>query len=102
MKNTQFTTHDVKNCCGNESKLNIEFNTSGKEYNGWFIKEQKKICRITVPKGRKSIGKGLYHSMARQLNLTNSEFDDLLECPLKRAGYEEILKKRGIIKDNKQ
>lgn len=96
MKNAEYDTGDVKGKC--ENKLNIEFRTSGKEFNGWFRKGDIKICRITVPKGRKAIGRGLYHSMATQLFLTNSQFDDLLDCPLKREGYEGILLENGKIK----
>lgn len=96
MKNANFTTRDVKSCCENESKLGIDFRDS-KEFNGWFKKDDKKICRITVPKGRKSIGKGLYRSMASQLKLSIKQFDDLLECPLTKEGYENILSEKGII-----
>lgn len=98
MKNASFSTYDVKNCCENVNKLSIEFRTKGKEFNGWFKKNNKKICRITVPKGRKSIGKGLYRSMANQLKLSIEQFDNLLECPLTKDGYENILSEKGIIK----
>lgn len=97
MKNAQYKTNHIKKCCENENKLGIEFRTFGKEYNGWFEKEGKKICRITVPKGRKDVGKGLYRSMARQLKLLVDDFDDLLECPLDRNGYERILREQNII-----
>ena len=97
MKNANFSTNDVKNCCENENKLGINFR-HGKEFNGWFKKGGKKICRITIPTGRKAIGKGLYKSMARQLNLSTTQFDELLECPLRKAGYEQILIEKGLIK----
>ena len=96
MKNAEYNTQDVKEKC--ESKLEIEFRTTGKEFNGWFRQGERKICRITVPKGRKQIGRGLYHSMATQLYLTNSQFDDFLDCPLQRKGYEKILIEWGKIK----
>jgi hypothetical protein len=99
MKNAQFTTYDVRKCCERENKLDIDFNTTGKEYNGWFKKNDRKIRRITVPRGRKPIGKGLYRSMARQLYLTTAQFDDLLECPLDKGGYEEILKNIGVLNE---
>jgi hypothetical protein len=96
MKNTSYNTLDVKKCCEKKSKLNISFK-AGKEYNGWFIKDEKKICRVTVPRGRKKIGPFLYGSMAKQLKLTTRQFDDLLDCPLKKHGYERILNKQGLI-----
>ncbi|MEA1949286.1 MAG: hypothetical protein U9N83_18545 [Thermodesulfobacteriota bacterium] len=99
MKNASFSTYDVKSCCENENKLGINFR-KGKHYVGWFIKNEKKICRITVPPGRKSIGKGLYRTMAFQLKLTTNQFDELLDCPLAKDGYEEILREKGLINDN--
>jgi hypothetical protein len=90
LKNATFDTHDVKKCC--ENKLGIEFRDR-KEFNGWYYLDNKKHARITVPKGRKLIPPKTYKSMATQLKLRISEFDDLLECPLKREGYEKILRK---------
>lgn len=90
MKNSRFNTHDVKACC--QKKLNIAFREGG-ELNGWFKLENKKIARITIPKGRKSISPKTYKSMAMQLRLTVEQFDDLLECPLNKQNYEDILKK---------
>lgn len=95
MKNASFNTRDVKLCC--ERKLDIEFRTTGKEFNGWFTKDNRKYMRVTVPKGRKPIGRMLYKSMARQLGLTVPKFDDLLDCPLDKQGYETILKETGVI-----
>jgi len=91
MKNTNFHTKDVKTIC--ENKLDIEFR-SGKEFNGWFRLDGKKVARITVPKGRKPIPKKTYKSMAMQLKLLVNEFDDLLECPISKEKYEQILKSR--------
>ena len=95
MKNAEYDTRSVKETC--ENKLEIEFRTTGKEFNGWFKQGERKICRITVPKGRKPIGRGLYHSMATQLYLNNSQFDDFLDCPLIREDYEGILLEKGKI-----
>ena len=91
MKNSNFNCHDVKTCC--ENKLNIDFRGGG-ELNGWFILNGKKVARITVPKGRKFIPPGTYKTMAKQLKLNIAEFDDLLECPLKKEKYEEILRSK--------
>jgi hypothetical protein len=91
MKNANFHTKDVKAIC--EKKLNIEFR-SGKEYNGWFILDNKKIARITVAKGRKPIPRKTYKSMAQQLKLLVNQFDDLLECPINKEKYVEILRSK--------
>lgn len=89
MKNDSFNTRDVKKCC--ENKLDIGFRDS-KHFNGWYRVDQKKVARITVPKGRKPIPPKTYKSMATQLKLSVEQFDDLLECPLEQEGYDKILK----------
>ncbi|MBI5605409.1 MAG: hypothetical protein HY879_18910 [Deltaproteobacteria bacterium] len=89
MKNSRFNTQEVKICC--QKKLHITFREGG-ELNGWFKLENKKIARITVPKGRKPISPKTYKSMAMHLKLTVERFDSLLECTLNQQDYEEILK----------
>jgi len=89
MKNSKFNTYDVKVCC--ENKLNIKFR-EGREYNGWFWLGDIKFVRITIPKGRKYIPPKTYRSMARQLKLSDEQFDSLLECPLDKTKYETILR----------
>lgn len=89
MRNSEFNTNRVKTVC--ENKLGIDFR-DGKELNGWFKLGNKKIARITVPKGKKPIPPKTYSSMANQLKLTIDEFDDLLACPLKYDKYVNIIK----------
>jgi hypothetical protein len=93
MKNTSFHTNDVKKCC--EDKLEIDFR-KGKEFNGWYYIDNKKAARITIPKGKKPIPPKTYKSMALQLKLNSSQFDDLLTCPLSRQGYDKILKEKQL------
>lgn len=92
MDNTTYDTADVKRVC--EAKLKIEFRTGGKEFNGWYYLNDKKVCRITVPKGKKFIPPKTYKSMAMQLKLLSGEFDQMLACPLTRAAYDNILDER--------
>lgn len=91
MKNSKFDSQDVKSCC--EKKLKIVFRDS-KEFNGWFLLNSVKVARITVPKGRKFLPPKTYKSMANQLKLTSSQFDDLLECPLDKSRFEAILSEK--------
>jgi hypothetical protein len=91
MKNAQFHTNNVKSVC--ENKLEIDFR-SGKEYNGWFWLNGKKKKRITIPKGRKPIPPKTYKTMALQLGLHVNEFDSLLECPLTKESYEQLISER--------
>lgn len=89
MKNNTFNSADVKKVC--ENKLGIKFRTKGKEYNGWYKYNQKKVARITTPKGRKRIPPKTYKMMATQLKLGVVQFDKLLECPLKSSDYAKII-----------
>lgn len=91
MDNNKYHTRDVKKVC--ENKLNIEFR-SGKEYNGWYFFNDKKVARITIAKGRKPIPPKTYKTMATQLKLLVNQFDELLECPLDKKRYDKILKSK--------
>ncbi len=93
MKNSKFNSNDVKKTC--ENKLDIAFRSNG-EFNGWVWLDGRKVVRITVPKGRKAIPRKTYKTMARQLKLATKDFDDLLECPLTKEGYFEMLRQQLI------
>ena len=43
------------------------------------------------------IDKGLFKRMAGQCNLTANEFNDLVECPMSRADYEQRLRDAGKV-----
>ena len=88
MDNTSYNTSDVKKVC--ETKLQIEFRDA-KEYNGWYLLDGKKVCRITVSKGKKFIPPKTYKTMAGQLKLAVKEFDQMLACPLSKANYDLLL-----------
>lgn len=91
MKNSKYNSHDVKVTC--ENKLNIEFRST-KEFTGWYIFNSNKVARITIPKGKKFLPPKTYKSLAIQLKLSVSEFDDFLDCPLDKENYDIILKER--------
>ena len=45
----------------------------------------------------KTIGGDLLHAMAQQCKLTNDQFLLLVDCPLTREQYENLLHDRGLI-----
>ena len=94
MDNASYHTLDVKRVT--ENKLGISFR-DGKEYNGWFEYNGKKIARITVPHGRKPIPPKTYKKMAEQLKLDIEHFDNLLACPLTLDAYIECLRQQHLI-----
>ncbi len=86
--------NEVRNALKN--KLEVVF-ASGKEPTGWFIYKGKKVTRVTVPKGRDTLKKGTQKSIRESLRLNSSNFDALLECPLRFNEYVGILKKKNYI-----
>ena len=96
MSGYDYVCSKIKRSC--ENKLGIKFRPSrSKEINGWFMINKTKITRITIPKGRRRVGKGLFNVMAKQLKLSKQQFRDLIDCPLTRRDYEEILMKKHKI-----
>ncbi len=79
-----------------EKKLYINF-TSGKELNGWFYYKDRKILRVTIPKGRDELKIGTQNSIRNKLRLSSNGFDDLINCPLRLEDYINILKEKKLI-----
>lgn len=94
MKNAQYDTFHIRQVC--ERKLGIKFKAT-KETNGWFEFDGKRIHRISVPKGRKTLPKSTYASIARQLKIGVEQFDGLLDCPLQLENYIDILREKGVV-----
>ena len=95
MRSYSYRCSEVKACC--EEKLDIRFRKSH-ELNGWFLLGDKKAARITVPKGRKEVKKGTFRSMAKQLELSVTEFAEVIDCTKSRRDYENLLKERILRK----
>lgn len=75
-----------------ESKLRVDFR-NGKERNGWFILDGKKIIRFTIPHVHSTWGKGTVGDVRRKSRLDQQQFKDLVECPLSLTEFEEIQRK---------
>lgn len=66
----------------------------------YFTKEGKKTTAKTKTshtKKMKDIPDNLLSQMAKQCHLTKAQFLNLVDCPLSRDGYEEILQAQRII-----
>lgn len=88
MDHHKYNTHTVKSRCENKLKINFRKN---KEFNGWFEYDGRKICRITIPTGRKPIPPKTYKSFANQLKVSVDFFDGLMRCPNSYKEYIEAL-----------
>jgi len=94
MGREQSNTDELRRRC--ETKLRINFR-SNKELNGWFEFNGVRVCRITIPLGRKPLKLGTYKSMAKQLHISTQQLDGVIECPFGHADYLEELARIGKI-----
>lgn len=78
------------------SKLNLEVRSTKHVY-GWLVVEGKKILRVHYSHGKGDLPGKIGDKIRNQLKLTRNDFKDLIDCPLSREGYLDILKKKGMI-----
>jgi hypothetical protein len=61
---------------------------------------RRTMVRTRTSHGAKTIGDPLIAQMARQCKLNKADFLQLVECPLSRDMYEEILSTQGALPRN--
>jgi len=74
--------------------------TTNHNYFIFHTSEQKKTAIKTMTSfghKPKDISGNLLSAMARQCQLTNSQFLELVDCPLSRDDYEALLQEQGVI-----
>ena len=78
-------------------KLELEVRSSNHVY-GWLIVDGKKILRVHHSFGKGDIPAKIVEKIRGQLKLNQQNFKDLIQCPLSKNGYLEILKEKDYIK----
>ena len=71
----------------------------------YVTKEGKKTTAKTKTshtRKMKDIDDNLLSQMAKQCKLTKANFLKLVDCPLSRDDYEEMLRQQGLIEDSEQ
>ena len=65
----------------------------------WSRDKKKSRCQTMTSHSQKEkvLGVARLGQMAQQCGLNSTEFKDLIECPLDRGTYEDLLKKRGRV-----
>jgi hypothetical protein len=63
-----------------------------------YIGDRKTSIRTRISHSESEYGDRLLNQMAKQVGLDRTEFDDLIQCPLSKEQYIELLRSRGIIK----
>ncbi|MBI4572776.1 MAG: hypothetical protein HY713_05760 [candidate division NC10 bacterium] len=77
-------------------KLQMEIRESGDKL-AFFVYKGKRILSTRRSHGKGKIEGNIPHKIRTQLKLNESEFRELVQCPLDYDGYVAILKKRKII-----
>jgi hypothetical protein len=80
------------------NKLNLEVRTTTHHY-GWFTYQGKKILRVHYSHGKGDIPGKVSDKIRSQLELSQDDLRELINCPLSVADYIEILKRKGLISD---
>ena len=60
--------------------------------------EPQPVTTIMSHGADRDIGDRLLALMARQLDLTRRQFDDLIDCGLSQADYEAMMRRNGVIR----
>jgi predicted RNA binding protein YcfA (HicA-like mRNA interferase family) len=59
---------------------------------------RRSVVRTHISHGRdRDISDDLLAKMARQCRLTRPQFDRLVDCPMERREYEELLRGTGVL-----
>lgn len=96
---TRYKIKKVTNIISNKLKINLD---EGKELNGWYWLDDKKILKVFVPhqhgggKGD-SITKDVFKNIKNNLKVSEEEFDNLYECPWSGSDYAAKIRKMGLI-----
>ena len=75
------------------NKLKIEFNSSGDPV-GWYILDGKAQFKIKVSQMHRTWSPGVIRDVMRRIRLNNSEFRDLVNCPMSASDYEALIRAR--------
>ena len=63
----------------------------------WFEHNGQKIVRTRRSHGSGDIPKNVEQAIQKQLQLTKTQLREAVSCVLRREGYIEILRERGIL-----
>ncbi len=81
-----------------KSLLKKGFDKVNKDHQFFIFKHGgKEILHTKVSHGKKGLTRLLIGQMSRQCKLSKDEFTDLVNCPLSKEQYLEILRKKGML-----
>lgn len=62
-----------------------------------IINGRKAGIRTKVSHGNKTVHKNILSKMAKQIKISNAQFNDLIECPLDLNGLLRILQQKNLL-----
>jgi len=62
----------------------------------YTVDGRKTLAKTKVSHSGKDVADAILGMMARQCKLTAPQFRDLVDCPLSRTAYEDLLKAQGF------
>lgn len=66
----------------------------------WLMVNGKRSrVRTRYSHGERECNDWVQGQMAKQLSLSRKEFEDLIDCPLKRETFLGLLRDRGVVRD---
>jgi hypothetical protein len=77
-------------------KLDLEVRSTNHIY-GWLVINGKKILRVHYSFGKGDIPAKISDKIRGQLKLDPTHFKNLIECPLSKEDYLNILKEKGYL-----
>lgn len=78
------------------NKLELEVRTTGHRY-GWLKYNGHKILRVHYSHGKGALPGRVTAKVRSQLRLSQKDFKNLINCPLSKEDYLDILKEKGLI-----
>lgn len=91
------TSYSSKNISSSLLKKGFsEDNNDHKKYK-LLLDEKKTGIHTFVSHGTKEYGEGLIKAMRKQLHLSKREFIDLIDCPMTKEEYIQMLVEKGSI-----
>ncbi len=76
----------------------VEDNKDHKFYT-FYCSGKKTQIYTKVSHGKPEVGEPLLGKMAKQVRLSKKDFADLIECPLSKERYMQMMKDQGYVKE---
>jgi hypothetical protein len=74
-----------------QTKLRLSV-SSGKELQGWYCLDGKKVLRVTLPHDHGTLPPGTANAIRNELKLDHEQFARLVQCPMKASDYEALIR----------